>query len=268
MATEANPGAARNGSQLHSSVAYRVVTLLELLSSRGNGVGVREAARETGIDRSAVSRLLAQLEQLGWVEQVADRGVYATGPRLFSVAAAVRAHDSLWNAARPILNRVVARHNETGYLAVRQGDRVVYREKVECTQPIRYVLELGSAFPLATGAAGRAILSALGPEDMDRVLAEGLKAYTEQSITSEDEYRQQLRRDRELGYTVSLGGWVKNGGGIAAPFFDSAGNCAGALTLSAPADRLTPDVIPDIGRTMRDAGRELSRRLGYDGEWK
>lgn len=253
-----------NGAQSpRSTVASRVVALLELVSRRASGVGVREAARATGIDRSAVSRLLGQLEQLGWVEQARERGLYAAGPRLFSVAAAVRGQDSLWNAARPILERVVALYDETGYLAVRQGDRVVYREKVDCRQPIRYVLELGRPFPLTTGASGRAILSTLSPAEIDEVLAQGLVAYTEKSITDEQEYRRQLRLDRERGYAVSLGVWVRQGGGVAAPFFDSHGACAGALTLSAPTDRLTPDVIPDIGRSIRQAARELSARLGF-----
>lgn len=260
-------GPVGGGTPLSSTVAYRVVTLLELVSGREAGTGVREAARLTGIDRSAVSRLLTQLEALGCVEQQADRGVYTAGPRLFSIAAAVRSRDSLWNAAKPIVAGVTARHNETCYLTARQGDFVVFRERVEARQTIRYVVELGVPFRLASGAAGRAILSALPGAEVSRILDDGLERFTDASITDPVAYRNQLEADRALGYAVSIGGWVPNGAGVASPYFDASGRCVGALTVSAPADRLSPAVVPEVGRTIRAASRELSRRLGHLGTW-
>lgn len=254
-------------TSLTSTVTYRAITLLELVSRSKDGIGVREAARATHIDRSAVSRLLSQLEQLGCVEQVADRGNYTAGPRLFSIAAAVRGRDSLWNAAEPILASVVARHNETCFLTVRQGDYVEFREKVDCRQTIRYVVELGKSFRLPTGAAGRAILSALPLEEAERILGVGLERYTDYSITDLPAYLKQLDEDRQFGYAVSVGLWVENGAGVASPYFDASGACVGALTLSCPADRLKPSMIPAIGQSIRGASRDLSHRLGYVGNW-
>ncbi len=265
---QTDDGRAMGGARpITSSVTYRAVTLLELVGGREGGVGVREAARATGIDRSAVSRLLTQLEELGCVEQAAERGVYTIGPRLFSLAAAVRSKDSLWNAARPILAPVVAQHNETCYLTVRQGSSVVFREKVEAQQTIRYVVELGTFFDLATGAAGRAILSALPPEESDAILGRGLVRHTSASTTNPTAYRTMLQQDRDRGYTVSIGQWVANGAGVASPYFDAGGRCVGALTLSCPADRLPTALVPEVGRSIRAASRTLSHRLGYRGTW-
>src|ERR671937_1178688 len=56
------------------SVVDRAVVLLETVAAHGDGIGVRDAARQTGIDRSAVSRILAQFEQLGFAEQSGQRG--------------------------------------------------------------------------------------------------------------------------------------------------------------------------------------------------
>lgn len=262
MTTHPETEAPPSKDPLHSSVVWRAVTLLELLTHE-ESIGVREAARRTGIDRSAVSRLLAQFEQLGYVEQAGDRGVYTVGPKLFSIAAALRARDSLWRAAEPILRNLVARHDETVYLAVRTGRSVVFRNKVDCQQTIRYVVELGKAFPLTSGAAGTAILSGLPAVEVEEILAEGYERYTDTSFTDDATYRRQLAVDREQGYSVSIGRWVRNGAGVAAPFFDARGDCAGALTLSCPADRLEPATIPSIGRSMHDAAIELSRRLGW-----
>jgi DNA-binding IclR family transcriptional regulator len=264
---EAAGAGAGPGSQTPApSIAHRVVTLLELVGRQEGGIGVREAERTTGIDRSAVSRIFRQLESLGWVEQVDDRGTYAVGPAMFAVAAAVRQRDSLWRAAAPLLQALTDQFNETTYLAVRRDQQVIFREKVDCSQRIRYVIELNEAFALTTGAAGRAILSALPREDADEVIAHGLTAYTSMSITDPGTYRAQLDEDARLGYAYSQSGWVARGAGVASPFLDASGACAGAITLSAPIDRLTPEAARAIGPEVREAARQLSRRLGYSGE--
>lgn len=248
------------------SIARRVATLLDLVGRHEGGIGVREAERITGIDRSAVSRIFLQLEGLGWVEQADGRGTYTVGPEMFAVAAAVRQRDSLRRAAGPLLQALTDRFNETTYLAARHGHQVIYQEKADCSQPIRYVIELNEPFPLTTGAAGRSILSALPRGEADEVIANGLTAYTPMSITDPGQYRDQLDEDARLGYAYSQSGWVARGAGVASPFFDASGACAGAITLSAPIDRLTPEAARTIGPVVREAARQLSRRLGYSGE--
>lgn len=248
------------------TVTQRVVTLLGLVARHEGGIGARDAERATGIDRSAVSRIFRQLESVGWAEQVDDRGTYTAGPQLFAAAAAVRQRDSLWRAAAPLLHELTDRFDETTYVARRRDHQVVFQDKVECSQTIRYVVELNQPFPLTTGAAGRAILSALSRNEIEQIVADGLHAYTPTTITDPDKYRTQLDRDRRLGYAYSKSGWVPRGAGVASPFFDAAGTCSGAITVSAPIDRLTPTAVRSIGPAVRDAARRLSNRLGYGGE--
>jgi DNA-binding IclR family transcriptional regulator len=255
-----------DGPASSPTVAHRVVTLLSLVGRHEGGIGAREAERVTGIDRSAVSRIFRQLESLGWVEQVDDRGTYAVGHEMFAVAAAVRQRDSLWLAAAPLMHTLADRFDETTYIARRRDHQVVFQDKVDCSQPIRYVIELNTPFPLTTGAAGRAILSALPRKEIDEVIARGLPAYTPTSITDPDMYRAQLDRDRQLGYAYSKSGWIERGAGVASPFFDASGTCVGAITLSAPIDRLAPKEVRSIGPAVRDAALQLSHRLGYCGE--
>ena len=245
------------------SVAARVTALIELVGTHGSEIGPREAARLTGIDRSAVSRLLQQLETLEWVESD-GKGAYTVGPALLSVAAAVRQQDSLWKAARPLLEGLTDTYGETTYLAVlRHDNRLVFREKVDCAHRIRYVLDLNEPFPLTTGAAGRAILSALDDDEVDAVIAEGLQAYTPDSVTDPDGYRALIAEDRRRGFSYSRSGWVSGGAGVAAPFFDAGATCRGAITLSAPIDRLPEDRAAVVGVAVADAAQALSARLGF-----
>jgi DNA-binding IclR family transcriptional regulator len=245
-----------------SKMLARAITLLELVVTQTDGIGVREAARRTGIDRSAVSRFLAQFEELGYVDQELKGGVYAAGPRLYSIVAALSARDSIAKAAEPLLKELVGRFNETCYAVTRVGDSLVFRAKVDCDNTIRYVIEMGRAFPLVSGASGMAILSALPAEDLDRILSQPVTQHTEVSITEPDTLRAQLVEDVRLGYSYSPGRWVPNGGGVAAPFFDATGRCVGAVTLSAPMDRLDKMSVPEIGAAVRGVADRISERLG------
>lgn len=246
-----------------SGMLARSITLLELVATHVDGIGVRDAARRTGIDRSAVSRILTQFEELGYVEQERERGVYAAGPRLFSIVAALAERDSLVKAAEPLLKELVARFNETCYAVALVDDTLVYRSKVDCDNTIRYVIELGKGFPLVSGASGMAILTGLSPDERDRILQQPIVAHTDASLTDPDAVRAQLAEDIRLGYSYSPGRWVPNGGGVAAPFFDAAGRCAGAITLSSPMDRLQKLSIDEVGAAVHAAARRMSERLGH-----
>jgi DNA-binding IclR family transcriptional regulator len=160
-----------------SGVLTRALTLLETVAMHADGIGVREAARQTAIDRSAVSRILAQFEELGYVEQGGSRGVHVAGPGLFALVAVLSERDSLWKAAEPFLMNLVARFNETCYVAARVGDSLVFRGKVDCEHRIRYVIEMGKPFPLVGGAAATAVLSGMPEQESDAILSGELPAY-------------------------------------------------------------------------------------------
>jgi DNA-binding IclR family transcriptional regulator len=246
----------------------RLVTLLELISAHPHGIGVREAARLSGIDRSAVGRILAQLETLGCAEQESARGVYVAGDRLYAMAAALRGHDSLPTAARPMLEGLVERFSETCYLVVRHHDAMVFRDKVDCRHPIRHVIELGRPFPLATAATGTAILAGLPDDEVEDVLARArFERYTSASLMGTEAFRDAVREARRLRYAVSFGRWVRNGAAIASPFFGPAGQCVGALALNCPADRMNPPDPALVGDAVRQAAADLSRRIGCLGDW-
>jgi DNA-binding IclR family transcriptional regulator len=259
--------AAGSGELPRTSTTWRLVTLIELAATTDGGIGVREAARRTGIDKSAVSRLFAHLERMHVVEQSEVRGRYTVGPRLFAISAAVRPRDSLWRAARPILERLVADTNETCYLTLRAGSEVIFQEKVDCTHVVRYVVDLGRGAPLHVGASGRAILAGLDDADRDAVLSGPLEPVTERTLVDRDALREHALADRVKGYTTSMGERVPHGNAVAAPYFAADGACLGSITWTCPAERFDPDMVPSIGARVVAAANDLSARLGFTGSW-
>jgi DNA-binding IclR family transcriptional regulator len=248
-------------SEEREPIAARVFKILEAIVDAEAPVGPRPLSRALNIERSAVSRILKALVGVGALTRT--EGGYVLGTRMYALARSVVAGDTLSQAAGPILQEVTAQFDESSYIFARHDDAGSMIFGVESTQPVRYVIELGSPNALYAGAAGRAILSALPDDEVLEVLERSdLKAYTPTTTTDRDQLMELVREARRLGYAVAFEEVVPGGWGVASPFFDHQGVCIGSVVLTGPMSRLSRRMIPQYGRGVRDAARLLSERLG------
>jgi DNA-binding IclR family transcriptional regulator len=242
----------------------RVVAVMEAVIAAGEPVGPRGLARVVDVDRSAVSRILQQLRDLGVLERV-EAG-YVPGPRLYTMGRVLEALDTLPNAAHPILEALVAEFDETSYVCLLQGDAAVFLYEVQSSNPLRLVVELGRPVPLHAGAAGRAILSGLAEPERKSLLGRGpMPAITTSTICDVDRLLELARTDRDRGYSVSIEERVDGGASIASPFFGSDGRCQGSVVFTSPLTRFESGQIERIGATVHEAAQSLSNRLGRPG---
>ena len=131
------------------SLLERAVAVIEEVVDAGAPVGPRGLARAVGIDRSAVGRILQQMTDLGVFEKGPDG--YVAGPRLFGIARLLAALDTLPAAAQTVLDDLVARYDETSYVALLHGESAVYLYESPSSNPLRFVVELGRPVPLHAG---------------------------------------------------------------------------------------------------------------------
>jgi DNA-binding IclR family transcriptional regulator len=251
----------------HRGVATKLFRLLEAVAAAPDGISVREVARETGIDKSSVSRIFNQLAALDVVEQSPLTGRFEVGRRLSSLGEVLHTHNSLWGLAEPIVRDLVARFDETCYFIVREGNQARFQERIDCRQAIRYVIEPGVVSPLYAGAAGRAILAGMPVEEateyLDRV---EVSPMTSETVTDRALLRKFVEQDRERGYSVSLGERVAGGRGIGAPVLRADGYCVAAILWTCPSTRFDLSRVDEFGAAVREAGLKLSRLLGYSAD--
>ena len=248
-------------------VATKLITLLEAVAMAKEGISVREVARDTGIDKSTVSRIFSQLEALDVVEQSPLTGRFEVGRRLSSLGEVLHTHNSLWGLAEPIVRELVTQFDETCYFIAREGNQARFQERVDCHQAIRYVIEPGQVSPLYAGAAGRAILSGMPEKEALQFLETvELAAVTQQTVIDRSHLLRLAETDRKLGYSVSDGERVSGGRGVGAPVFRADGYCVAAILWTCPSSRFDEKRIPEYGAAVRNAAQALSARLGYVAE--
>jgi IclR family transcriptional regulator, KDG regulon repressor len=239
--------------------------VLEQFSGDAEELGVTELSKRLKLHKNNVFRLLATLESRGYIEQNRTTENYRLGIRCLQLGQSYVQHMGLLRQARPIIAELVRVARETAYLAVLRRGAVVPVEVIEADRPVRIVSQLGEALPLHCTAAGKAYLAFEPEDDVRALLPDGLARFTDRTVVERQALAQQLRTVMATGYAVDVGEHLEDIRAVAAPVRDYARTVVGALTVAAPASRLTPERIEkEVAPLVLKAGRELSGRLGFD----
>ena len=99
--------------------------------------------------------------------------------------------------------------------------------------------------------------------DLERVFAQGCERFTNNTITSIDVMRRELRRIRRLGWALDNEEGIPGLRCVAAPIRDSSEGVVAALSVSASPAHLTDSEIPRYARMVQVAALRVSLQLGY-----
>ena len=202
--------------------ANRVVDILELVSASRDGLALHEVSAQLEAPKSSLLPLLRALTARGYLAQDRD-GDYRLGLRLFELGSAASARRDLAEVARPALVELMRRTGETVFLGTLAGDgqSVVYIDKVESEQIIRYAAGVGDRRPLHATSSGKAILAFLPAEQREKIVTSlPLVRHTERTVTSASALAASLDDIQRTGVCVSLDEMVRGAAGVAAPIFD------------------------------------------------
>lgn len=242
----------------------RVVEVLRHLAERGDTT-IKDLSAAIGLVPSTCHRMLDLLVKEGLAEQAGERRGYHLGPEFFRLAALVNTRQDIRSLARPFLQQVVDACDETCVLCLYvPADRnMIFAEKIDSSQLLRYQLKLNSPMPVLWGASGRAILAHLPREDRRRIYdeAEDAPASGEKRPPIK-ELEAELAVIRDHGYAVSHGQKIAGAVGINSAVFNAAGTVVGSLGVTVPQQRMVATDEAKLGMLVRRHAAALSHTLG------
>lgn len=240
------------------------IALVDLLVGSPRGLRLTDIVRHTQLSKGTVLRLIETLLDTDMIREV--DGVYRLGPQCAVWGSAFLDGLELPSLARDLLERLVSISGETAHLGVLDGTRLLYIDKMDSPHSLRMFSRVGLTSPLYCTGLGKALL-AFGDDTLhEKVIAEGLKRKTENTITDGEALRAELARIRRSGYSVDD---VENEEGVrcaGAPVFGHDGRLVAALSVAGPIHRMTRERLEDLAPKVAEAGLELSRRLGFSGQ--
>lgn len=232
-------------------------------------LGVTELATRLALHKNNVFRLLATLEQFGYIEQSRDSERYRLGVRAFELGQSYLRSRDLLRRARPLLQALAARTGESAHLATLQVFDVVHLDGSAASQLVGTGLRVGLRLPAHCTALGK-VLVGCGPAsvreafDREAAAAGGLARRTDATITDRDKFVEHLRTVAVRGFAMDLEECERGLACAAAPVYDAEGQVVAAISVSGPAfrldeERLIEEVVPQV---LGEAER-LSRELGF-----
>jgi IclR family acetate operon transcriptional repressor len=245
----------------------RVIDILELAAESRGGLALKDVSRGVGTPKSSLLPLLRTLTARGYLEQ-GHAGEYRLGPRAVELGARSRGQRDLAAAARPALEELMRYTGETVFLATltADGTGIVYVDKVESEQIIRYSSGVGDRRPLHATASGKAILAFLPPARRAELLDSlELVRYTERTLATVPALRASLDEVRRAGVCVNIEEIVRGACGIAAPIFDHRDAVRAACAIGGPTDRVRPR-LRELAAAVKATAEAISRRLGWGAE--
>lgn len=229
----------------------RALDILDCFAAGRLELSLTEISKRIDLAMSTTSRLVWTLEKRGYLARSAETQRYELGPTISQIGALGYAHIDLCKVALPIMTALNRIYDEGVCLYIVQGDARVCVERVESSQPLRRVINVGDRNLLTRGAAGRVLLAYQPKEKRETLLAGD-------PFTTEEE----LGELRKSGYTVSLGEREEGVTSIAAPIQDAQHEVVAALSMSGPSVRFDGPGYADKVAKVKKHAELISAALG------
>ncbi|MDH3447582.1 MAG: helix-turn-helix domain-containing protein [Gammaproteobacteria bacterium] len=257
------PGSKNRASDGKNQSLTRALTLLERLSEASTGMHLTDLSYQLGMPAATVHRLLSTFEELDFVEQDEELGLWFIGLKAFTVGNAFLHRRDFVASARPHMHALVEQCGETVNLGVIDDGEVVFISQVESREVMRMIVRLGSRSPVHASGVGKALLASMSAQGVARILERrGLARYTDHTIVTPTRLHDELEQIRQQGYALDDEEHAVGLRCVAAPIFDENGQALAAISLSGPKARIVDSRLGELGNSIRQTVAEITRELG------
>jgi DNA-binding IclR family transcriptional regulator len=242
------------------SVTLRAFGVLEAFSPATPALTLSEIARRAALPLTTVHRLVGELCAAGALERDRD-GTYRIGLRLWEIASLAPRGIPLREAALPFLEDLYEVTHENAQLGVREGQDVVYIERIAGRRAVGVLTRVGGRFPLHASGIGLVLL-AHAPESVQRKVLDGpLQRFTQYTITDPARLERVLAQVRRDGVAISDRQVTDDAISVAAAVTDSSGQVIAALSVVAKAGgTAAARLAPAVRAAALGTSRALSTR--------
>lgn len=255
----------REKSEYIIQTVSHALTLLGQFNDDVEEYGLSELSKRLNLRKNNVFRLLATLESHNFVEQDRVTGNYRLGIRNLELGQAIIRQMGFVRMSRQILEQLSEQCNETCYLAAMKDIHVIYLDVVESEQPVRVVPRVGTRIPAHSTAAGKVHLAYIGDDKLTKYLSpREFKRFTSNSIMDVKALKRELQQIRNQGYAVDDEETDEGVRCVSAPIRDYASRVVGAVSISGPVTRFSPERMErELIPLVKNGAEEISARLGY-----
>ena len=239
----------------------RALTVLDLLRTSKERLGVNEIAKRCDLSPSTAFRILKTLEVTGWVFQLSDDR-YIPGEKISFVTEKSNMYLALSDVAQFVMNEYTNKYGHAMNLMVREGMHCKILQQSRTGKLVEYVPPLFSNLPFYACAGGKILLSELPISMVEHILNScEMIPLTSHTITDPEKFWQALRVTATQGYAFDDRESAENGSCIAVPVRDNEGTIIASLSFTGFIGIKDPKKLLEYLPALQEASKEISRKL-------
>lgn len=254
-------------------VIQTVTNALRLLEAfrEAEELGVTELSRRLELHKNNVFRLLATLEERGYVDQTPETDRYKLGVRCQDLGHCFTRGSGLARHGRQVLEGLVANTGESAHLGAMLDFEVSHLDGEAPDQLVVSALRVGKRLPLHCTAMGKVLLAATDHETWEQYEREhapkgSFAKWTSATLADRDKFFDHLQAVAGAGFALDEQECADGLTCAAAPVLDGSGRTVAALSVSAPSFRYTDEALrQELAPAVIKAAEDLSARLGFHG---
>ncbi len=233
------------------------LSMLQAFDEHNPRLTATQAGQRCGLTRTAARRYLLTLLHLGYV--MTDGKLFWLTPKVMRLGQSYLESARLPRIVQPSLQRLAMGTQEISFVAVLDGDDLVYIARNGQNRSMNTSFALGARVPCHLTSAGVMLLALKGEAQVDEWLAtHELKAFTSHTITDPKRMRAELARVRSQDWALSEQQLDLAYRGVAVPLRDHKGNVQGALTVSMPIQfETSKEAVNRVLPVLREVAQSL-----------
>lgn len=245
----------------------RGLEILAAVARADRPLGITDLSRQFGLAKGSISRLVATLVEQSFLTRDPETAKYRLSMKLWELGNGAVSRLDIRDIARPVMEALNGATQETVHVTMlTERDEMVFLDKLDSPRAVRPNIAVGAHLPAYCVANGKAMLAFLPKARVDRVLHGKLRQFTPVTVTRKSELLAQFDEIRRIGYAVNRGEYRVDVGGVAAPIRDHTGFAVAALGISVPSQRMTRELVADLGPRLVKSARQISQALGQRGD--
>ena len=241
----------------------RAMRILEVIAEAEAGMSLSEITERSGLSTSTVHRILTTMEERRFVMFDTAESAWRIGRQAHSVGASFARRNNFIGAALPFLRALRDKTRETINLGIAEAGEVVILHQVESREIVRAITRPGGRIPMTSSGLGKAIMAHYPAADIGHIVKTfGLRRLTPKSIVRADDLFAALRRIRRDGYALDDEEANLGLRCVASAVFNSDGEPLCAISLSAPAARISDERFRRLGHIVAEVAVAITQSLG------
>ena len=233
---------AGNAAEPGRSVTSRALAVLGAFDEEHRRLGLTELAARAGVPVATAHRLVGELVAWGALSRTGS-GKYVVGRRLWDIGLLAPVHTGLGQIASPYLHDLYGATGATVHLAVRDGRRALYVDRLAGHASVPAVSAIGSRLPLHATGVGKVLL-AHAPADVQGAVLDDLPRLTPCTVSQPGRLRRQLEKVREEDFATTVEEMTL-------------GACSAAVPI-----RAGGEVVAALGVVVARLARDRARLVG------